>query len=280
MRTSQKLKEILIQVKSNGYNLPDGIEIESVIDDMLRFIGDTDAELRDELIYSTFCEWADNGIIKASLMHKILNTCTSEQYLFLGIGEKDTDTVFTRSFSSLFIATALYVHIVIEPYLTNEGVQQVKQTLLRYTEQEKDFRGYVKGKGWAHAIAHVADALNNLVCCDGLSREDLLESLEIAKRIALNNALVYEAGEDDRIAAVFESVCERGILTNEDIGNWLRTFDYPYDRNAGAYPQVFFSHINRRHFLRCIYFMLLSLDGFEETAEYVKDILQRIADRS
>lgn len=276
MRTFHELKKVLYQVRENEYNVPKGVDLESLIDDMLKFLGDTDSELRDELICSTFYTWAHSDIFTTSLMHKILNTCISEQYLFLGIGETNTDTVFTRAFSSLYIGLALCMHDEKEPYLTNEEVHNIKQALFSYVKQEKDFRGYVKGKGWAHSMAHVSDALNDLVFCDCLTREDLLEILDVVKAIALNDALVYEAGEDDRIAVVFESICEREILTNEDILNWLQSFDYPYDREKGEYPQNFYSHVNRRHFLRCIYFMLLSLDGLEGIAEYVKEMLKRI----
>ena len=275
MRTVEELKEILFKVKDNGYNVPKEIELEGLIDDMLIFMGNTNPELRDDLICSTFYEWADNGILTTSLMNKILNICISDQYLFLGIGEKNTDTVFTRAFSSLYIGLALGKHDE-TPYLTNEEILSVKQTLLNYVKQERDFRGFVKGKGWAHAIAHVSDALNELVFCDGLSREDFLEILESIKLIVLNDTLVYKAGEDDRISVVFESICERDVLSKNDIRNWLQEFDYQFDRNAGEYPQVFYSHVNRRHFLRCIYFMLLSLGDFDELAEYIVDMLKRI----
>ena len=275
MRNSQELKEVLLLVKGNEYNVPDGVDLESLIDDMLRFLGTTDAELRDELICTTFYTWAEDGTFTADSMKKILNTCISEQYSFLGIGEVDTDTVFTRAFSSLYIALALCMHDD-TPYLTDAEVQNVKQTLFEYIKQEKDFRGYVDGKGWAHAIAHVSDALNDLVFCDCLTRKDLLEILDAVKDIVLNTPIVYEAGEDDRIATVFESICELDVLTNEDIQNWLQSFNEPYDRTKGNYPQNYFSHINRRHFLRCIYFMILSLDGFAEIAEYVKEMLKNI----
>ena len=134
MRTLQELKNILIQVKENEYN-----------------------------VYT----WADEdeGILTTDQMHKILNTCLSDKYLFLGIGESGTDTVFTRAFSSLYIGLALCKHDE-DPYLSGEEVQKVKQTLLSYVQQEKDFRGYVDGKGWAHSIAHVSDALNDLVIQD------------------------------------------------------------------------------------------------------------------
>jgi len=274
MRTSQQLKELLIEIKSNEFKVPEVTDIEGLTNDMLKHMGCTDPVLRDELICSAFYVWADNGVFTTDIMKKVLETCISENYLFLGIGEKDTDTVFTRAFSSLYIGLALCMHDE-EPYLTTDEVLHVKQLLLKYVNQEKDFRGYVEGKGWAHAIAHVSDALNDLVFCDNLTREDFLEVLAAIKLIALNDRLVYEAGEDDRVSVVFESICEREVLSNDEILKWLQEFDYVYDRTAGEYPYVFYSHVNRRHFLRCIYFMLLQLDGFGEMAAYVADMLKR-----
>jgi len=277
MRTFDELKNTLAQMKENDFKVASGIDLDGLVDDMLEFVGDTDSELRDDLICSAFYTWADgdDGTLTASHMHKILNTCISDDYLFLGIGENGTDTVFKRAFSSLYIGLALCRHDE-EPYLSKEEVQGVKQSLLRYTKEERDFRGYVDGKGWAHSIAHVADALNDLVFCDCLEAKDVLEVLEEVKTLALKGDIVYAAGEDDRLAIVFESICEEELLTKEDIKSWLSIFDYRFDRNSGSYPQVFYSHINRRHFLRCIYFQLLAIEGFEEIAEYVKGILGRI----
>ena len=277
MRTFDELKNTLAQIKENDFEVPNDIDLDGLVDDMLRFVGDTDAELRDDLICSAFYTWTDedDGTLTTSHMHKILNTCISDNYLFLGIGESGTDTVFTRAFSSLYIGLALCKHDE-EPFLSKEDVWEVKQALLRYAREEKDFRGYVEAKGWAHSIAHVADALNDLVFCDCLSKKDVLEVLDTIKSLALNNALVYEAGEDDRLALVFESICEEELLSKDDIRGWLQNFDYRFDRNAGNYPQIFYSHINRRHFLRCIYFQLLAIEGFGDIAEYVKDILGRI----
>ena len=277
MRNYQELKDVLTQVKEDEYNLPEGVDLNVLLDEMLLFLGSTDPELRDELICTTFYTWANEEVMtfSNSHMHKILNTCLSDKYLFLGIGESGTDSVFTRTFSSLYIGLALCRHDE-DPYLSDEEVQQVKQALVSYVNQEKDFRGYVDGKGWAHSMAHVSDALNDLVFCDCLTREDLLEILETVKAIVLNTPIVFDAGEHDRVAVVFESICEREILSSDDIIKWLQSFDYLFDRSPDKNPQSFYSHINRKHFLRCIYFMLLSLDGFDDVAEYVKNLLKRI----
>lgn len=78
--------------------------LEEVIKEMLIHIGSVDGELRDSLIFSTFYQLIENNKLSNSLMVKILDICLSEEYLFKGIGEQGTDTVFTRSFSSLVIA--------------------------------------------------------------------------------------------------------------------------------------------------------------------------------
>lgn len=51
-------------------------------------------------------------------MLKILDICLTEEYLFKGIGEQDTDTVFTRSFSSLVIA------LIVEKDKTKEFLEK------------------------------------------------------------------------------------------------------------------------------------------------------------
>ena len=39
----------------------------------------------------------------------------------------------------------------------------MKDKLISYVNREKDVRGYVREKGWAHCMAHVADAFDELV---------------------------------------------------------------------------------------------------------------------
>lgn len=96
-----QLKTILREWQNEKGDLDN---LEEVIKEMLINIGSVDGELRDSLIYSTFYQLIENNKLSDSLMVKILEICLSEEYLFKGIGEQDTDTVFTRSFSSLVIA--------------------------------------------------------------------------------------------------------------------------------------------------------------------------------
>ena len=74
MGTLEELKQCLINIKNNGYSVPNGVEVDDVITDMLKYIGHSDSELRDKLIYSTFNSWTDKGTLSISRMKRILST--------------------------------------------------------------------------------------------------------------------------------------------------------------------------------------------------------------
>jgi len=259
MKTFEELKQCLTQIKANDFNVPHGVDVDSMIADMLTFIGHADGEIRDGLIYSTFNSWTDNGTVTTAQMKHILTTCLGEQYLFFGIGERDTDSVFTRSFSLLAIALAFCLHEK-NPFLTVSDVQAIKEALLLYINQEKDYRGYVDGKGWAHTVAHAADALCNTVCCevDGefcFDRIALLEILKAVKTLILCSDCVYTAEEDERLVFVVNAVCANKILTNDDLMAWIDSFN-PTDNEwwNGTIPNDYYLHVNRKNFLRSLYF--------------------------
>jgi len=262
MKNIAELKQRLTQVKDNDYNIPDGIDTDALIVDMLTNIGHPDGELRDGLIYSTFGSWVENGSLTIKQMKHILTTCLGENYLFHGIGEKDTDTVFTRSFSSLAIALAFVMHDE-KPFLTQAEVGGIKDAVLHYISQEKDYRGYVPGKGWAHAVAHIADALANVAGCeiDGkycFDRDSLIEILDAVKALICNKDSVYTAEEDERLVGVVNMVCSNETLTNDDLMAWLGGFAQAGNWWEGDVPGDYYQKVNTKHFLRSLYFNFLS----------------------
>jgi len=291
MRTFEELKQLLAQIKGNDCSVPDGADVDGIIADMLRFIGHTDAELRDKLIYSIFDSWAENGALSATQMKHILTTCLGERYLFLGIGEKGTDSVFTRAFSSLLISVAFCMHDE-NPFLTAKEIQGVKETVLRYVSQEKDYRGYVDGKGWAHAVAHIADALVNIagvekaVDVDGdycIGREGMLEILQAVKFLVCNKEHVYSAEEDERLVTPFmAAITDRKIFATEELIGWIGSFNMADSEYwKGAMPGDYYLRVNRKNFMRSLYFRLqsqISTEGFEEICKFLLGFLAKSGD--
>src|SRR5882762_8354043 len=153
-------KDFLRSIAGNDYTIPGALDSFAFARALLLNFASTDGELRDELSYMIFA----NGIIaKQKLtpeeLEKLLITALDNGHLFYRIGEFDTDSVFMRSFSNLVIAALLYSDAQRLTF-SAQIIQRTKKALLEYARSEKDWRGYVEEKGWAHAMAHLADALD------------------------------------------------------------------------------------------------------------------------
>jgi len=98
MRNFDEMKTMVLEVletADGNYKAPANMDIDSLITDMLRFIGDTDSVLR-EGIYSTIWEliWAKEDVLSTEQLRRIIFTCIDDNHLFFGIGETDTNTVY------------------------------------------------------------------------------------------------------------------------------------------------------------------------------------------
>ena len=282
MRKFEEMRQLLDQVKSNDYAVPAGVDLDDAIADMLRFVGDIDSDLREN-VYSTFDTWSDKGMLSPEQMRHILNIAMDGQHLFLGIGESGTDSVFTRSFTSLLISVAFCMQDE-HPFMTSAEIQAVKEAVLRYVRQEQDYRGYVKGKGWAHAVAHIADALANLACIDKatdvdseytIGRDGMLEILEAIKILAINSEKVYDTAEDERLAVAVMYVFGQEVLSEDDMRGWLASLGEAIERKA--MPADYYRRINQKHFMRSLYFRMLAVSELEGLSKFLLEILKNLS---
>lgn len=181
---------------------------DSLIQSMINHIGSVDSELRDKLIYGTFSTWIMEDRLTGDQLAELLDI--SLELLFKGIGENGTDTVFTRSFASLWIAAILYSDNK-HDFLPEAAIEKTHEALLAYMPAEQDVRGYVPVKGWAHSVAHAADAFDELVQNPKL---DAVAYPELAK--ALWNKIfisesVYVHAEEERLLVPLLEMMERGM---------------------------------------------------------------------
>ena len=87
---------------------------------------------------------------------------------------------------------------------------------------EQDLRGFVPGKGWAHAIAHGADALAALARSPHASKAELTVVLDvIADRVLspVDHWLVH--GEPDRLAVATMDVLRRNRVPLQVLEPWV-----------------------------------------------------------
>ncbi|CEG26153.1 Hypothetical protein BN1002_00994 [Bacillus sp. B-jedd] len=210
--TEEELKTVLLKVKAGASVV--GEQKQHIVKSMLAHIGSADSVLRDKLIYGSFCKMILEGQLEEEQLINLFESSLSESYLFKGIGEKGTDTVFTRSFTSLLIALILYKDGE-DDILPASMVETAKERLLEYIQAERDLRGFVPGKGWAHSIAHAADAIDELVKNQKVGSEDFSGLLQVLWDKMLVSESVYIRQEEERVVVPIVAMLQRGLDQNE-----------------------------------------------------------------
>jgi hypothetical protein len=249
--TEQELKAQLQAIAQDDYRLPAGLDHFELALEMLRQIGSLDPELRDDLIYRTLLKWTVNGLFSHEQLSALLAIALDNDHLLHRLGEQNTDSVFTRAFSSLTVVLPLYAHRR-DPFLSSAQVQATLAKVLLYLSQEKDLRGYVEGKGWAHATAHAADVLDELAQCDEVDRLGLVEILAaIRARMSVPDS-VFIHEEDERMAYAALSLIQRGTLSDAEIKAWISSFA-PIEK-TGDVARDRHRLVNVKNFLRSLYF--------------------------
>ena len=270
---SDLLKEKLNQIKADNYAIHDSENILPIAFSMMQYIGCVDPELRDELIYSTFLKWTVNRVFTAEQMSQLLKISLDESHLFYKIGEQNTDSVFTRTFSLLIIPLAFELDSQTE-FLTQEETIDIKNKVLQYLKLEKDIRGYVVGKGWAHSTAHAADALDDIAKSRYMNHDELMEILHAIKsRVCIKNN-TYINGEDDRMATAMMSVIKRNLIADNEIVKWIKSFGEI--EKTGNYPEEHHLIMNAKNLLRSLYFQLLSQRNSNMFTEAILETLQKL----
>ncbi|MFD0771827.1 DUF2785 domain-containing protein [Bacillus sp. CGMCC 1.60114] len=271
MMDQYELKQELQQIKNNNYSVPEDVDAYPYAQWMLEYIGSSDAELRDDLIYSTLERWITGEVFRQKELRGLLLQALSPDYLFYKIGEKGTDSVFKRAFSILIPPLIVSIHEK-EPFLSEEQLYSVAEQVLEYVYLEKDVRGYVEGKGWAHSTAHVADAL------DALSRtirnREFSHAILAAVRhkVCLHDYL-YINFEDERLVTAVMSLWNQNILAQEEWKNWLYSFTII---EAAPAPQNDILVQNIRTFLRSLYFRALEKEADSLFTVAVLDTLKEL----
>ncbi len=173
--------------------------------------------------------------------------------------DEPSDAVFGRSFAALALSLVAARELTAPRWTAAELAEQLAAAQ-SYAARETDLRGYVPGKGWAHAVAHTADWMKML------GRHPLLSP---AQAEALAHALVELAvrrhgvrlahGEEDRLAAALRSLIDRGALPEAVLdkllarllepvrAGWPSPFDpalYAAQRNALALFYTLFTSLS------------------------------------
>lgn len=275
MVTTDSLKK---ELKGLDFNNPETIihkDLDRLIEHMVDNIGSTDPELRDKLIYTTFYYIINQDHLNHQQLEYILQTCLDQNHLFLSIGSKNDDSVFTRAFSSLVVALVLGKDRK-ERFLSEDTVKKTIESSMKYLFEEEDTRGYVEEKGWAHSIAHGADLLDEAIKHPLFDKTLASECLDTIRRCILIETAAYVDEEDERLIAAIISLLEKEM--NEDtLKDWVSELSDEVTEiraSNGFSPTFFRKNTNLNQFLKALYFRLLFLERGTQTRKEIERILK------
>lgn len=266
MIESKEISKLKWQLKQSKVD-----DLELLLEDMLKHIGSVDAELRDALIYPAFMKLIDEELLMPNQFQTLLETCLGDRHLFYRLGEENTDSVFTRSFSSLVVAGVLCKDGDLG-ILTNDNFEYALNRSVGYLKSEKDTRGFVEGKGWAHSVAHGADVLAALVKHPKFRIEESKVILKTIQNCLFKNA-TYIDEEDERLVFVIETLIEKNV-DETILAQWIHQILNDLEMlhtSEGFSNQYFRTKFNISNFLKSLYF----ITGFKNEQLSLRELINR-----
>jgi hypothetical protein len=271
-------KDFWYGIIKNEYAVPAGHSVEDLTAELLACLGSTDPELRDDIAYMVLANWINNDAVTAGQLRKMIRPLQNN--LESGLGESGTDTVFLRTFSALILG-----EIVDKdnntPFLEKEQVSDIFEKSLAYLARERDLRGFVPEKGWAHALAHTADLLRALARSnhiDSLHLDRILNA--ISSKLMSVDDLIFVADEDERLVSTVIEILNRKILDLERLNRWL---DILANKEGGGHrPKFFTEHTARtrqklKTFVRSLHYRLVMS---ETPAPLATELIPRLRETS
>lgn len=271
-------KEFWISIAKNDYRIPEGHNLEELTKTLFGYLGSTDPALRDDIAYIVYANFLKRDLYTNEEIQRHIGELLSN--LEKGIGETGADSVFLRAFSVLFLAEIVHNDNKKE-LLDKEQIQTILSKGLWYLDAEKDPRGFVPVKGWAHALAHTAD----LMMVFGKNRQTTKEELEkilqgISSKLLHSTEWIYIHGEDERLANAVIAILQRDSISDDFLKDWLKSMTEPENPWKSAYMDETRakSFHNVRNFLRSLDIAIRSTDELPKKEQIEPAISEAIKD--
>lgn len=263
---------IKISNEDNQYNFENlsQQEKENLFESMLENIGTTDGYLRDNIYLMRLVEMLESEPFTNEKLIAYTEICLEQ--IKYGLGEINSDSVFKRSFSAL----VLYYLAVINQqrnFLSNDLKQQIMQESIYLFKNEQDIRGYVKGKGWAHSIAHYSDLIAGLVTSDFYDskyNEEILDVLNINLQKLNVDKSCYIDDEEERMLFIVFAMLDKQRISEEAYINWLNDSNKLMLNQTSKNLEGFRIRTNYKHFYQSMYFRAKGMGKYKKLVKQLE----------
>jgi Protein of unknown function (DUF2785) len=246
------------QVKATGLGVPEDRPLAELTTELTTMLGSPDPHMRDGLAYPTLATWIDRGVYDDLIVGLGDGMAAG---LTVGLGEQETDSVFRRAFSVLVLAECIdrdNAQGLVPGLKLLDWGDRIASWYLR----ERDVRGFVPEKGWAHAVAHGADAIGVLARSPHLGRNELTVLLDvIGDRVLAPVDAPYSHGEPDRMALATMTVLRRNLVPLAVVEPWVARITAGARHDYDGSTDPFLPTVNAEAFLRALHLQLAIAPG-------------------
>ena len=241
-------------VIEDDFEVPTDRPLGDLTAELTRMLGSTDPVARDKQAYEALATWVDRGVYD-DLLAGLGDGMAAG--LAIGLGEDGSDAVFRRSFSALILGECV-ARDNEAALLPGDKILEWGDRVATWYLRERDLRGFIPGKGWAHAMAHGADALGSLAGSPHFQKNELTVLLDVlADRLALPCEALFTAGEPDRMATATMSILRRDLVPLSVLEPWVaRIVETSRRREPDPERDPFLAGGNAQAFLRALYLQL------------------------
>ncbi len=241
------------QVVAGGLEVPTDRPLAELTAELTTMLGSTDPQQRDDTAYETLAAWIQRGVYD-DLLDGLGDGLAAG--LEVGLGQTGTDSVFRRSFSALILGECIERDNEMQRLPAGKILAWGDRIAAWYV-RERDLRGFVEGKGWAHAVAHGADAIGAVARSPHFGVPELTVLLDvIADRLLAPTAAMLVEGEPDRMALAVMHILRRNLVPLSILEPWVRRISHGANRGDAPGPNPYDTTRNPQAFLRALHLQL------------------------
>jgi Protein of unknown function (DUF2785) len=207
-------------VARDHYTPPANTTAATLAGELVDMLASPHPEQRDDIAYSTLASWIyQQKLLDAAALRPIVGRLVAN--LTRGVGERDTATVFGRSFSALVLSVVI-ARDNVDAVLDAAAWRAVESAAFAYLSAEQDLRGYDPGIGWMHSAAHTADLLKFLARSRYVDAPGQRRYLDAIAAKLTSASVVFTHGEDERFARAVLSLVARADFDAAQFDAWLQ----------------------------------------------------------
>lgn len=141
------------------------------------------------------------------------------------------------------------------------------QSGLQYFKAENDVRGWIKDKGWAHALAHTSDFIIENVKSRYFKNNYVNEILEAVHsnlfKLQIDN-ICYIDDEDIRMSLIIVYLLNKSYLSEEEVSGWLRSIKYHLESIASNDVEYYRINKNYTDLIKSLFFQIENFKFLQE----------------